>query len=207
MLVSTSSAFAGTGEEKKAIAILNEILNRYQTAPAVQIEVSKDVTMALLEKSKSSRGKLFFAKGRMRMELDDPEKTTVVADGNNLWLATRLPKEFGGHWQVSKSNQLSLKKSNALMAVLFGNKNLSKDFRISLSGQRFELTPKRPDEIDLSFLRLKTDPERKQIREIEYADSLENQTRYRFLKTQFDARFELAKLNYKPPADAEVTEF
>lgn len=197
------SSFAGTKE-------LKTTLSRYQKS-SVLANIEKSVKMVVLEKTEKSEGELFFSKGKFRLEMKDPVSTLIVQDGTTLWIASKLV-DFGGNWQVSKTKSRSLKKSQALMGLLFDEKGVWKDFDVAEEktdgdDKIWVLKPKKKASTDIMKLQVRANPKDKTIIEISYWDNLENETNYKFKSQKFDAKISSSKFTYKPPKGAEVTEF
>lgn len=189
---------------------LKSVLMRYQKA-SVQADIEKNVKMTVLEKTEKSDGKLYFSKGKFRLEMKDPASTLIVQDGNTLWVASKLV-DFDGSWQVAKTKSRSLKKSQAIMGLLFDEKGVWKDFEIaeekSADDEKvWTLKPKKTANTEISKLQIRLNPKTKSVSEISYWDNLENETSYKFKTQKFGTKIAPAKFSYKPPKGAEVTEF
>lgn len=193
-----------------AVKDLKSALSRYQKS-SVKASIEKNVKMTVLEKTEKSEGDLYFSKGKFRLEMKDPATTTIVQDGTTLWIASKLV-DFGGNWQVSKTKSRSLKKSQALMGLLFDEKGVWKDFEVAnentdKDGTTWTLKPKKSANTEISKLLIRINPADKNIIEISYWDNLENETSYTFKSQKFGATIPSSKFSYKPPKGAEVTEF
>lgn len=189
---------------------LKSTLARYQKS-SVKASIEKVVKMVVLEKTEKSEGDLYFSKGKFRLEMKDPSSTVIVQDGKTLWIASKLV-DFGGTWQVSKTNSRSLKKSQALMGLLFDEKGVWKDFETAdettgKDGTTWTLMPKKTANTEISKLLVRVNPKDKTILEVRYWDNLENETSYIFQTQKFGAKIAASKFTYKPPKGAEVTEF
>ena len=54
---------------------------------------------------------------------------------------------------------------------------------------------------------LKIDSKAQRVVSIEYVDEVENETKIEFRATQFNIKIKQSLFNYKPPKDAQITEY
>src|ERR1700722_4196260 len=102
---------------------VDSVLASYRTAKAVKGKVKKTVVQEAMETSMSSQGDFFFSKGKMRLEMMEPERTPLVYDGKTIWFESRADEE---HVVVTKMRAGELRKSNSLLASLFDRKDVLK---------------------------------------------------------------------------------
>src|SRR4051794_6353149 len=81
---------------KKAAAVKSEaaknpakevdgVLASYRAAKAIKAKVKKTVVQEVMGTSMKSEGSFFFSKGKLRLEMREPERTTLVYDGKHVW--------------------------------------------------------------------------------------------------------------------------
>ena len=80
--------------------------------------------------SMKSQGEFYFSKGKMRLEMREPERTTLVYDGKIIWFESRADEE---HIVVTKMKAMELRKSDSLLASLFDRKDVLKNFNLKSS--------------------------------------------------------------------------
>lgn len=199
-------------EEKTEITMIKKVVSKYQKSRAVGMKVEKKLHLALMGEDKIGQGKLWYSKGRLKMEIAKPEDSLLVLNDDVIWVVSKMPEEFGGTIQVTKMKSAELKKSNALLAVLFGDEKVWDRFSMISSNKKkniltVELEPLKGAELaDVVKVRVQVDSKRKQITEIAYWDELENITQYKFTKIKFGLKLSKKHFSYKPPSGAEVTE-
>ena len=208
VLIIGSSGLAAA--DKKAP--LKKVLARYQNAPAVEAKIEKTVDMPTLNEKKVSPGRLFFLKGLFRLEMGDEENTTVVLDGETLWVATHAPEEFGGKWQVMRSAATNLKKANSLLAMLFGDDRLLDQMNLIRVQKKdglqiYQLTPKKAAGLEIKDLEIAFKGQSELLQSVRYGDDLGNQTTYIFKSSDLKSSIKRDKFKYTPPKNAEVTNF
>lgn len=184
---------------------VESVLGKYRTSAGVQARVKKTVTQDVMGTTNESAGQFYFAKGKLRLNLDAPEKSVFVYDGKNIWLESRLDE---GNIAVSHMKAAQFKRSDSLVAALFDRKDALKKFKLvsatEKAGERtyvFEPRDKKATEIRSLDVTLKA----QDIRGITYKDTMENTVSFEFSDL---ARGAVPKgtFEYKPPQGANVTE-
>ena len=194
------------------IASIKEVVKKYQTTRAVGMKVEKKVHLALMDEEKTGKGRLWYSKGRLKMAIAKPEDSLLVMNDDIIWVVSKMPEEFGGAIQVTKMKAAQLKKSNALLAVLFGDEAVWDRFELLKSDTKkgrltVELKPRKEAHLaDVMKVKVQVDNKAKKITEIAYWDELENETLYRFSDVKFGVRLSSGHFKYKPPSNADVTE-
>lgn len=190
-------------------------MKKYQTAPAVKIELSKTVTLSLLDETKTSEGELYFSKGKMRLEIQKPEETTIVLGEQFLWVAIPTPKELGGKMQITKikSKGSSAQSKVPLVALLsttsaWDAMKIIKETKTKEGHLRFDLVPQKPDIFgEITSVTIEIKKSSKQLMTLVYKDELDNETKYNFRNTNFKAKVAKEMFSYVPPKNAEITEY
>lgn len=215
----TKKATPAKAKNKKAaetlspeISQIKDVVKKYQETAAVGMKVEKKVHLALMDEEKTGRGELWYSKGRLKMSIEKPEDSLLVLNDDVIWVVVKLPEDFGGTVQVTKMKSAQLKKSNALLAVLFGDEAVWDRFEVLKVDQGkerlgVELKPAKGAQLaDVVKVRVEIDNKDQKISAIAYWDELENETSYRFSEVRFGVKLSKGHFKYKPPAGAEVTE-
>lgn len=192
-------------QAKSSATDVDQVLAQYRSAPAIQAEVKKTVVQEVMGTSNESEGKFYFSKGKLRLDIESPEKSTLVYDGKSIWLESRLDENTV---EVSRIKSAELKKTDSLIAALFESKDVLKKFKLlkteSKDGQKiyfFEPRDKEKTEVRTLDVALAN----KEISRITYKDQMENQVSFEF-KGMKRGKVAPAKFEYKPPKGANVTE-
>lgn len=180
------------------------VLAGYRAAKAIQAKVNKTVEQETLQSIMKSNGDFFFSKGKMRLDIKEPERTTLVYDGKIIWLEQRLDDE---HIQVTKMKAVEMRRSNSLLAALFDKKDILKTFDLKSAKSagaktlyKFEAKDKKNSDVKLLDIAIKD----KDISSISYKDQLDNRVTLEFSDLVKGAVAK-DKFSYKPPKNAEVT--
>jgi outer membrane lipoprotein-sorting protein len=200
-LVFSFFAHAGT----LSASPVNRVLDRYRQAGSVEAKVKKTVSQEWSGAQTESEGLFYFAKGKLRLDIEKPDRSTLVYDGKSIWLESRLDDN---HIQVSHMKAGDLRRSDSLLAAIFDRKDVLKDFKLlkskAMEGQKiYTFAPRheKGTEVRELVVALKG----KEIRRISYKDQLENEVTFEFSDVTEGAKAS-PKLNYKPPKGADVTE-
>lgn len=183
---------------------VERVLTRYRNSPAIQAKVVKTVEQEMLGESKSSRGDFYFSKGKMRLEITEPEKSTVVYDGMVIWVESRFDEST---IEVSKIKSKDLKKSDSLLAALFDKKkNALGSFKLKdvKDGKVFSFVPKDRKKTEIQYLELEL--ESGDLKRVTYKDNLENSVSLVFSEFK-EGSVSKSKFSYSPPKGANVSVF
>lgn len=192
---------------------IKAIVGKYKDAQAVGMKVEKKIHLALLDETKSGKGRLWFSKGRLKVQIDKPEGSLLVVDNHTVWLESRLTDDPSSLVQVTKMKASQIRKSNALLAILFGDQAVWSKFEIITSHRQngnlhLELRPQPGAKLlDVTKIKIVVRGPQTEIAEITYWDELENETNYRFSDVDFDVSLSAKDFKYVPPPDAEISEF
>ena len=201
LLCAMSPALALAKSPAKEVDI---VLAGYRSAKAIQAKVKKTVAQETLETKMESQGKFYFSKGKMRLEMMEPEHTTVVYDGKTIWFEQRVDDD---HILVTKMRAVELRKSDSILAALFDKKDILKtfDFKNALSednGKTFTFAAKDKKNSDVQLLDISI--KNKDISRISYKDRIDNRVTLEFSDLTKGA-VAPDKFIYKPPKNAEIT--
>lgn len=201
LLCATLPALAFAKPSAKEV---DAVLGAYRSAKAIQANVRKTVVQETLDTKMESRGKFYFSKGKMRLEMMEPERTTVVYDGKTIWFEQRVDEE---HILVTKMRAVELRKSDSILAALFDKKDILKtfDFKGALSENdektfNFAAKDKKNSDVQLLDISIKN----KDISRISYKDRIDNRVTLEFSDLTRGA-VTGDKFIYTPPKNAEIT--
>jgi chaperone LolA len=196
-----------------ALKTIKKVVQKYQSAQGTKSIIQRTIKITMLDQTKSSSGELSLSKGRLRMEINSPDETTVVYDKKLVWVVTPTPKELGGKLQVLKIKTSDIDKQNqAPIALLLGDQNAWNLFKVKSQKKTGDLlnvvlTKKKKSDVGVQGIELEVNVKDSTIQSLAYSDELENQTKFDFSKTDFSAKLPNSLFTYTPPTGAEVTEF
>lgn len=198
------SAATSAKATKSATADVDAVLKKYRQADAIKAKVRKTVVQEVMGSETRGRGDFYFSKGKLRLDITEPEKTLLVYDGRYVWLESRLDDTVS----VTKIATGELKKSDSLLAALFEKKDILKTFKLlskrdvgATKVYAFEPMDKAKTEVQYLELALKSSD----LVRVTYRDQVENKVSFEFDKLAA-AKVAAAKFKYKPPKGANVTE-
>src|SRR5262249_24074961 len=153
----------------------------------------------------TSHGTFYFSAGKLRMDIVEPEPTTLVYDGKIVWSEARSAEN---HVLVTKIRNTELSKSDSLLASLFSGKDLLKNFALKEvkekdSKKTFYFVDK-DKKSDVQSLEISI--KGKDIQRISYLDQRENKVTLEFDDLSHP-KLPADKFADVPPKGAEITEF
>ena len=183
---------------------VDKVFAAYRAGKPMQAKVKKVVTQEIMGTTMTSTGTFYFSKGKLRMDISEPERTILVYDGKTIWSESRSGDD---QILVTKIRTTELKKSDSLLASLFNREDVLKNFTLKKvktdEGKKifdFEAKDKKADVQELEIT-LKN----KDIQRIAYKDQTENKVSLEFDDLSH-VKLDANKFAYKPPKGAEVTE-
>ena len=198
------------GVNKKDLATLKALNEKYRTATSIAMDVVKDVKLGLVGAERHSTGKLQLAMGQLRMELEGSEHTMLIVNKKNVFAITYPDKALkGAAIQIIKGDVSSKKAKkqaqSSALANLLGPGGFLKSFNptgIETKGElsTYFLSP--VGESDMTRAQLKVS--NGEIRELHYWDARDNETIYQFSNTKFGQTLDATIFNDTPPANADV---
>ena len=190
---------------EKVAEVVRRLQARYDSTKDFTADFTQTVEAATLGQPLESSGQVFFKRpGRMRWEFAAPEKQTIVADGQTLWVYQ--PE----HHQVLKAPFRAAFQSATPVSFLFGVGELASDFDAVLLPSdkpevlRLKLVPKQEREIGV--LVLDVSPQTYDILAAEVTDPLGNVTRLRFANMKRDVGLDDAKFTFRAPPGTDVVQ-
>ena len=204
LLIGPSLALA-KGAKVLPGAEVEAVLAKYRQAKAITAKVKKTVYQETMQTETKSQGEFYFAKGKLRLEMEEPEHTILVYDGKTIWFESRLDDQ---HVTVTKMRATDLHKSDSLLAALFERKDVLHSFNLTGTksaggGNIYSYQAKDQKKSDVRFLEIAL--KSKEIQRITYRDQIENRVTLEFSGLS-KAAVPAAKFAYKPPKHAEITE-
>lgn len=190
---------------------VNEILSGYRKAKAIKAKIKKTVVQEAMGTETKGQGEFYFSKGKLRMDMQSPEKSTLVYDGKVIWFESQIEGFDGGPAtvQVTKMKMGKLRKTDSLLATLFEEKDILKHFRLISSKttkpgmNTFVFEPSDKSKTEVQQLEIGT--KNKNIDRIAYRDQVENKVSFEFSDLKKGA-VPATKFKYVVPKKAEVTE-
>lgn len=212
LLLVLSTGYVLAGKPSKQDLLLKEVETKYAQLKTASMDVSKELTLAVLKKTKKSSGQLRLAsKGKFRLDILEPTKSVVAMNGKDIWVAEYPDPEFkDDKIQVLHSKFKDQLKSQVLLSFLMGQSNLQKHFKISKKeakddSVKYTLVPKNKN-VDLKTVTLTISSEEKEIEAISYLDNLDNEIKYVFKNKKFNEGMDQKIFDFKLPKNAEVSE-
>lgn len=185
--------------------IVRKLQARYEATADFTADFTQSVEVPTLGKTLESTGQVFFKRpGRMRWEFAEPDRQTIVADGETLWVYQ--PE----HHQVLKAPFRAAFQSATPISFLFGVGELASDFHPSLlppggaGTHRLRLVPKQDKEIGV--LVLDVDSGSYDIVAAEVNDPLGNVTRLRFANLKRGVGLADSRFTLETPPGTDVVE-
>jgi outer membrane lipoprotein-sorting protein len=198
-------ALAAIAATKPSAKDVDQVLEGYREAPAIQAKLKKTVEQQTMGTEVKSEGDFYFSKGKLRVDIREPEKTTLVYDGKIFWLESRADEE---HVVVTKVPGDNLRKSDSILAALFDKRDVLKSFNLKKTANEgkdavysFEAKDKNKSDV----ISLEIALQDKNIHRIVYKDHIDNRVSLEFSDLK-KGSVSSDKFSYKPPKGAEVTE-
>ena len=214
-----TGGFAGAKEKTivktmtpRQVKFLKEVDRKYQKEHGIYIQLNKRVKITALGSEKKSSGEAWLQKGKMRLIIEKPSPSKIIADGKFIWVESPPPADFkGAKTQVLKTKLRSQKaKQQGLIQLLTGG-GLLKFFKVSGvkkqgSNIAYFLQPNDAS-IDFKRAQVVVNPSSRVIEELHYWDHMDNETSYNFHSTKFNRTLGPSLFRYTPPKDAEVMSY
>ncbi len=201
-------------ESSKSVApenlqILKKALQRYKSSGEIEMKVKKTLTQEILAKETIYDGKLFLSKGKIRWEIETPDKTILVFDGINLWEAQVPTGEDKSPVQVAKA--VFGKKTNKpdlFLALISGSKSIESTFKARHSDslgllEVYDL--KSIENMSVKDVSIYVSRDTRLISKIKFIDDVGNKTVMEFSDIRFFQSAKPAHFKYIPPKGAQIT--
>lgn len=203
-LLAVVASTVSAAPAKDVDEVVRRLQKRYDETAGFTADFSQAVEVESLGRTLESRGKVSFKRpGRMRWDFLEPEKQTIVADGETLWVYQPQQK------QVLKAPFKVAFQSAMPVSFLLGIGRLTQDFDPSLLSAdetkiRLRLDPK--SEADIGELVLTVDAKTYDVLAAKVTDPLGNATRLAFDKIRRDVDVPDDTFVFDPPDGVDVVE-
>ena len=192
--------------KKVASYSLESIMKKYRAALQVNVNLERKMTSEVLQTTKVYEGKFFYSKPRFRLEIEKPEKSLLVFDGNFIWSEQIADSEFGSsEVQVLKTKLSKKKSSQILLAKVLqapsSKLKLKKESGAEAQYQVEELA----SELGVKNLLVTANKETLLISAIQYEDDIGNKTELILKNTEFMKSKKPELFKYKAPKGSKVT--
>lgn len=187
-----------------ASEVVEKLQKRYDGTKDITANVVQEMDVTSFGRKFTSKGKVYFKRpGRMRWEMDDGQRQTIVADGTSLWIYQ--PSEN----QVYKAPFDQAFQSTTPVSFLTGIGRIADDFTVVPDGEDgallyLKLTPRAGEAIGV--LRLGVDRKSYDILAAEIHDPIGNITRLQFSDMKRDTGIDDGLFVFNVPQGAEVVE-
>ena len=184
--------------------VVQRLQQRYDATKDLQASVVQEMEIVSFGRKLTSKGTVYFKRpGRMRWDMSDGQKQTIVADGTYLWLYQ--PSEQ----QVYKAPFGAAFQSVTPVSFLTGIGRIADDFSVSADGDEggliyLRLVPHAGEGIGV--LRLGIDRKTYDILTAEVRDPMGNLTRLQFSDLKRDTGIDDGLFVFHVPQGAEVVE-
>jgi len=183
---------------------VQRLQQRYDSTKDLTANVVQEMEIASYGRKLTSKGTVYFKRpGRMRWDMTDGQRQTIVADGTYLWLYQ--PSEQ----QVYKAPFAAAFQSATPVSFLIGIGRIADDFTVSPDGQDesliyLRLVPHAGDSIGV--LRLGVDRKSYDIIIAEVRDAMGNTTKLQFSDMKRDTGVDDGLFAFHVPPGTEVVE-
>ncbi|MEM7647308.1 MAG: outer membrane lipoprotein carrier protein LolA, partial [Pseudomonadota bacterium] len=166
---------------KKQMLLLKKVDLKYQKRHGIMIELEKTITMGMLGGSKQSFGEIWLQKGQMRLQMNKPDPSLIVAGKKYLWIESPAPKDFkGAKPQVLKASLSSKRAKSQGLIQLLTQGGLLKYFRVSgvqvQPGEIVYFLQPENQSVEFKRAQLVVDLRKKEITQLRYWDQVDNET-------------------------------
>lgn len=202
-----------TQAESADVDLIKSIDHSYQKAKTISMDLKKLIKVELLDKTSKSSGKVLFSKGRMRMEMESPDKGLVVIDKKHIWVVNYPSEEFkNSALQIIEADVSTKKGRSQNFLGLLTQGGILKYFNVSgvqKNSDEERVFFLQPNQATVEFKRAQifVNPKTKFITGLKYWDELDNETAYEFSNVKFNKNLEEKNFVYHPPKNADVTHF
>ncbi len=194
---------------KEDMLLLREVDQKYQKQHGIHLQLKKTITLGMLGSQKTSHGEVWLKNGKMKLVIDKPQPSKIVAGSQFLWIESAPPEDFeGAKVQVLRASLNSKQAKSQGFIQLLTQGGVLKYFRVSGIQKedqkvRFFL---QPDQQSVEFKRaqIEVNPKTKVIRLLRYWDQMDNETTFEFSKSEFNLKLAGSVFQYSPPKNAEV---
>lgn len=196
---------------KQDMLLLKRVDQKYKNNHGIHLQLKKTITLSMLGSSKNSEGEVWINKGQLRLQINKPEPSKIIAGKKYLWIESQAPEGFGeasSKLQVVQTTLDSKKAQSQALIQLLANGGILKFFRVSgIQKANGRVTYfLQPDKQSVEFKRAQivVNPKSLVIEKLKYWDQVDNETTYSFSDAHFNKKIDPKLFSYKPPKDAEL---
>jgi outer membrane lipoprotein carrier protein len=200
LVVATANAQAASAQD-----VVRNVQARYDATQNFAADFTQEMRIEAGGQVIKSNGKVWFRRpGRMRWEYLAPEKQTIVADGETLWLVQPADN------QVLKAPLANAFESRTPVSFLLGVARIEQDFRATLLSPaddgrlRLQLDPAKGEDGSLGALILDVDPKTYDVAAATVRDPLGNTTRVELHELHRNDTVDDALFHFERPAGMDV---
>ncbi|OGL41843.1 MAG: outer membrane lipoprotein carrier protein LolA [Candidatus Schekmanbacteria bacterium RIFCSPHIGHO2_02_FULL_38_11] len=187
--------------------IVSKIQKKYEYVRELETDCIQETFNRTVEKKFIFKGSLYVKKpDKLRMEIKEPEKQLIIANGQTLWVY--LPENK----QVVREKLDLNNKSKTALTILTGMAKLSRDFEISMEqgseksrSYMLGLIPKDSKSM-IKKMRLEVDKNNLNFQKVIVEDSFGNWTSYELKNIKVNRGISDSKFEFKTPDGVEVVE-
>lgn len=210
--VASTQTKAVEKKPKTPMGELKNIFAKYWVSDSVFMQVNKKSIMGLLGRTTEHSGKLLFSKGKLRIDFIKPEPSSIIFNDQDVILIKSVKQGLSEKRLITKVNRKKVQKQNALMGLLFGDKNVWDKLKLIKTLPKGDLVSlhfkpmKQSDLPGVVSVAIVFDTATKEVRAIKQVDDSENEVQFMFSSMLFDINFKKDYFNFKLAKGDEVTE-
>lgn len=188
---------------------LKSVFQKLKNAALVTMDVEKKTKSELMGTETTAPGVIYLSQEKFRWDTDGKEKSRIIYDGKNLWTIQDPPKGFKVPPQVTKMKMDKKSEGQVLLKSLFNDK-FDSQFKVTKTtktsnGLVYYLVPTKKNETMIHEMEVRIDSNN-ELKEISYMDEVQNKIQVMINKIVVSKKADPKLFQYKPPADAQVTE-
>lgn len=195
--------------ETKDLSLIKEAFDSYWSAGLVSMDVKRENIYSMLPK-KTATGKMYFSKGQLRLNIEDPTTSHLVIGDKVIWFAEKSDFEKD-KWVVVKVAKDKAKQAQAFFNLLFGDTGVTN--KLELIGnnkvkdfESYILKPKKASQFPgVTKLAIIFHQKTKEVMFLQYWDDLENKTSYELTNIERKEKSDKSLFKYTPPKNSDVT--
>lgn len=194
---------------KKDMKLLKEVDEKYQKNHGIYLKLKKTIKLGMLGSTKESDGEVWLNQGQMRLEINKPDPSKIIAGSEYLWIESAPPAGFADEKiQVIKASLNSDRAKAQGLIQLLTKGGVLKYFKVSgvqkdKASTTYFLQPNNQS-IEFKRAQLQVSNSDKVITELRYWDQMDNETDFKFSKSEFNKMIDPKLFAYQPPPNAEV---
>ncbi len=185
-------------------ALLDAFQARYETIHDFRTHFEQRSHVVSLDRTEISSGTFLYQRpGRFRWEVEEPEQSVLVADGETL----RMYDPGGGVLQIAPMTEGAM--SQTALGFLFGEADFRRSFDVEplaptqgKPGTRLRLTPH--DDMSFERMEVRIDGETLRVSDVLIVDLLGNRTELAFGAFEENVGLEETVFTIRVPDDTEV---